>query len=153
EITKNLTRPRPLSHHQLPTQPPETPARPIPRPALTGSAEFAKPLIPALPGPLESAVIYYDPGGLVPGRDDAEIPPLADLFVGIDRCDPHPQTLTIPAQLDQLAGFLRPNGQLVNLCDGLCDGHDPHGAFVPYEIPGGAAQPCMPPPYATRAFV
>jgi len=132
--------------HQVSNQASEITARTMHLPSLIGSAEFAKPLIPDLPGPLESAVIYYDPGGLVPGRDDAEIPPLADLFVGIDRCDPHPQTLTIPAQLDQLAGFLRPNGQLVNLCDGLCDGHDSHGAFLPYEIPGGAAQPCMPPP-------
>ena len=132
--------------HQVSNQASEITARTMRLPILIGSAEFGKPLIPDLPGPLDSAVIYYDPGGLVPGRDDAEIPALADLFVGVDQCDPHAATLTIPAQLDQLAAFLKPGGQLVNLCDGLCDGHDSHGDFLPYEIPGGDAQPCMVPP-------
>lgn len=130
--------------HQVSNQASEIAARTMHLPSLIGSAEPGKPLIPDLPGPLDSAVIVYDPGGLVPGVDDPEIPPLGPNFVQVDQCDPHAATLTIPAQLDQLAGFLKPDGQLVNLCDGLCDGHDSHGDFLPYEIPNGAAEPCMP---------
>jgi hypothetical protein len=130
--------------HQVSNQASEIAARTMRLPNLIGSAEFGKPGIPDLPGPLDSAVIYYDPGGLVPGVDDAFIPPLADLFVGINQCDPHAETLTIPAQLDQLAAFFQPDGQLTNLCDGLCDGHDSHGNFLPYEIPHGNAAPCHP---------
>jgi len=129
--------------HQVSNQASEITARTLKLPNLIGSAESGKPGIPDLPGPLDSAVIYYDPGGLVVGRDDAEIPPLADLFVAVDQCDPHAATLTIPAQLDQLAAFLQPNGQLVNFCDGICDGKDAQGDFLPAEIPGGASQPCM----------
>jgi hypothetical protein len=132
--------------HQVSNQASEITARTMRLPSLIGSAEPGKPLIPDLPGPLDSAVIVYDPGGLVPGVDNAEIPPLAPGFVQDDQCDPHAETLTIPAQLDQLAAFLKPDGQLVNLCDGLCDGHDSRGNFLPYEIPRGAAQPCMPTP-------
>ena len=130
--------------HQVSNQASEIAARTMRLPNLIGSAEFGKPGIPDLPGPLDSAVIYYDPGGLVPGVDDAFIPPLADLFVGINQCDPHAETLTIPAQLDQLAAFFQPDGQLTNLCDGLCDGHDSYGNFLPYEIPHGNAAPCHP---------
>jgi hypothetical protein len=132
--------------HQVSNQAAEITARTLRLPALVGSAEYGKPQIPDLPGPLDSAVEYYDPGGLVPGVDDAEIPPLADLREQVDQCDPHAETLRIPAQIDQLTAFLQPGGEISNFCDGLCNGKDADGNWLPYEIPGGAAEPCMPTP-------
>ena len=130
--------------HQVSNQASEIMARTLEIPSLVGSAEFGKPLIPDLPGPLESALVYYDAGGLVPGVHDDSIPPLENRRVFIDSCDPHSERLRTPASLDQLFAFLDANGTIENFCDGLCDGKDSQGVDLPYEIPRGAAHACTP---------
>jgi hypothetical protein len=130
--------------HQVSNQASEIMARTLGIPSLIGSAEFGKPLIPDLPGPLASALVYYDAGGLVPGIHDDYIPPLENRRVFIDQCDPHSDRLRTPASLDQLFAFLDANGSIENFCDGRCDGKDARGDDFPYEIPGGAAHACVP---------
>jgi hypothetical protein len=132
--------------HQVSNQASEILARTLGLPSLVGSAEPGKPGIPDRAGPLDSALVYYDAGGLVPGVHDAYIPPLANQRVEIDECDPHSERLATPASLDQLFAFLQPDGEIVSFCDGLCDGRDGNGDYLPYEIPRGAAEPCIPAP-------
>ena len=56
-----------------------------------------------------------------------------------NRCDPHGLRGLIPASVDQLLGFLTPDGKIENFCaDGVCDASEPN------EIPFGAATPCDP---------
>ena len=130
--------------HQVSNQASEIMARTLRIPSLEGTAEPDKPGIPVLPGPLDSALVYYDSGALVPGVDDQDIPPLMNRRVARGRCDPHSARLTTPASLDQLSTFLQPDGEIVNFCDGICDGRDSLGNFHPPEIPGGADEPCDP---------
>jgi hypothetical protein len=130
--------------HQVSNQASEIAARTLRLPSLVGSAEPGKPGIPDLAGPLESALVYYDAGGLVPGVHDPYIPPLDNRRVEIDQCDPHSERLATPASIDQLFAFLQPGGVIENFCDGACDGRDSLGERYPYEIPRGAAEPCIP---------
>ena len=132
--------------HQVSNQASEITARTLRLPNLVGSAEPGKAGIPDLEGPLDSALVYYDAGGLVPGVHDAYIPPLDNRRVEIDECDPHSERLATPASIDQLTAFLQPGGQIENFCDGLCDGRDGGGDYDPYEIPFGDPFPCMPVP-------
>jgi hypothetical protein len=132
--------------HQVSNQASEITARTLRIPSLVGSAEPGKPGIPDLEGPLDSALVYYDAGGLVPGIQDDYIPPLDNRRVAIDECDPHSERLATPASIDQLVAFLQPGGQIENFCDGLCDGRDGGGDFYDYEIPFGDAVPCIPIP-------
>jgi len=130
--------------HQVSNQASEILARTLGIPSLVGSAEPGKPLIPDEEGPLDSALVYYDAGGLVPGVHDLDIPPLTNRRVARGQCDPHSERLATPASLDQLAAFLQPDGRVLNFCDGLCDGRDALGDPLPYEIPFGDPAPCVP---------
>ncbi len=132
--------------HQVSNQASEIMARTLRIPSLVGSAEPGKPGIPDLPGPLDSALVYYDAGGLDPALHPADVPPLDNRRVARGNCDPHSSRLTTPASLDQLFTFLQPSGEIVNFCDGVCDGRDGFGARLPDEIPGGADEPCLPDP-------
>jgi hypothetical protein len=84
------------------------------------------------PDGLDSAYVIYDTGSFDvfdPAYDEV-VPPLANLFPsGV--CDPHGRQFIIPASLDQLAAFLRPDGAIFNFCDGVCD------ASSNYERPDG----------------
>jgi hypothetical protein len=132
--------------HQVSNQASEILARTLRIPSLIGSAEPGKPGIPDLEGPLDSALVYYESGGLDPVLHPLDVPPLDNRRVQRGQCDPHSARLTTPASLDQLFAFLQPDGVIWNLCDGLCDGRDALGAPLPDEIPGGASQPCLPDP-------
>jgi len=76
--------------------------------------------------------LIYDTGSFDvfdPAYDEV-VPPLANLFPS-SVCDPHGRQFIIPASLDQLAAFLRPDGAIFNFCDGVCD------ASSNYERPDG----------------
>jgi hypothetical protein len=95
--------------------------------------------IPDRDGPLDSAYVMFDTGAfdLFNPAEQQFIPPLANLIPS-DKCDPHGDRPTIPAGIKMLANFLQPGGQVVNMCNGICDAGEPD------EIAGGAAAPCDP---------
>lgn len=109
---------------------------------LDGSVETNLPLVPDASGPVDSAHVLYDTGGFVLGEDDAFIPPLANDVPSGDGggCNPHGNVAFIPAAINQLIAFLRPDGVIENFCNGLCD------AEGPLELPDGRAQRCDPTP-------
>jgi hypothetical protein len=87
---------------------------------------------------LDSAYVVWDTGSfdVFDPRYDAVIPPLANR-IGSPVCDPHGEPrLSIPASLEQLAGFLRPAGSIRNTCgdDGVCN------ASSDEERPGGVSE-------------
>lgn len=128
-------------HDQLVSnQATEIAARTLGLPSLIGSILPGLPLIPDLEGPLPSALVFYDAGAFDPSNPAHRpfIPPLANVQPVINRCDPHGRQAFTPAAIDQLFEFLRPDGQVVNFCNGLCD------AGEPYELPFGGARPCDP---------
>ncbi len=95
---------------------------------------------------LDSAYVVWDAGSfdVFDPRYDAVIPPLSNR-IGSSVCDPHGgPRLSIPASLEQLAGFLRPGGAIANTCrdDGFCN------ASSDEERPGGvpAEELCDPLP-------
>ena len=110
---------------------------------LEGSLQRGLAGMPDTTGPQESAYVVYDTGSydVDNPQHQAFIPPLVNRPppVDDDRCDPHPLRGLIPASVEQLLGFLTPDGQIENFCaDGVCDASEPH------EIPRGAATPCDP---------
>jgi hypothetical protein len=99
--------------------------------------------MPDTTGPQDSGYIVYDTGSYDVSDPTHRrfIPPLGNRppLVDDNRCDPHPLRGLIPASIDQLLGFLTPDGQIENFCaDGVCDASEPN------EIPRGAAEPCDP---------
>ena len=94
----------------------------------------------------DAEAVVWDAGSfdLFDPRYDAVIPPLSNQ-IGSPVCDPHGgPRLSIPASLEQLAGFLRPGGAITNTCrdDGFCN------ASSDEERPGGvpAEELCDPLP-------
>ncbi len=129
-----------LYDQQVSNQATEIAARTLGLPSLIGSILPNRPLIPDEPGPLPSALVFYDTGSFDPNNpaDAPFIPPLANLQPQPNHCDPHELQAFIPAALQQMLTFLQPGGQVVNYCNGLCDAGDPT------EIPYGNATPCNP---------
>lgn len=118
----------------------EIAARTLKLPNLIGSILPERPGIPDLEGPLSSGLVYYDSAAFDP-TNPAEvpfIPPLTNVQPVQNRCDPHGRQAFTPAAIDQLFEFLRPGGQILNFCNGLCD------AGEPSELPFGGARPCNP---------
>ena len=108
---------------------------------LEGSALRGVAGIPDSVGPQSSAVVVYDTGSFdVTNPAHARfIPPLTNRPAVPNRCDPHPLRGYIPDSVEQLLGFLTPDGVIENFCaDGVCDASEPN------EIPFGAAEPCAP---------
>ena len=66
----------------------------------------------------------YDTGAFDlfdPAQHAPFIPPLSNLIPsGV--CDPHGDRPRIPAGIRMLTNFLRPGGQIENICNGVCDG-------------------------------
>ena len=126
---------------QVSNQASEIAARSLGLPSLRGSLQARLVGIPdrrAGPRGLDSAYVVWDAGSfdVFDPRYDAVIPPLANR-IGSPLCDPHGATrLSIPASLEQLAGFLRPGGTIANSCrdDGFCN------ASSDEERPGGVAE-------------
>ncbi len=121
---------------QVSNQCTEIAARTLGLPNLEGSIQQGLVDIPDVAGPVDSAYLTWHLGELdiLNPAQAAHIPPLANLFPdGV--CDPHPRRPTVPAGIRQIDAFLRPDGQIMNFCDGLCDGS------VPAERPAG---PCTP---------
>jgi hypothetical protein len=120
-------------------------ARTLGLPNLQGSCRYGLTGIADEPGPLSSAVVYYDTGSY--DLDNPEhapfVPPLANLPALADdpRCDPHQTRFAIPASLDQMRAFLQPGGLIESFCTGPCDAREPA------EIPFGDELPCEPPAY------
>jgi hypothetical protein len=109
-----------------------------------GIPDVAPPLGPGGPG-FVGASIWYDAGMYGDLGDPAVAafaPPLANRSVA-SPCDPHGRTLQIPAEVRQITTFLD-DGGIDSFCDGLCDARATAGGYEPFEIPGGAAQPCSP---------
>ena len=97
--------------------------------------------IPDQEGPLDSAYVMFDTGpfDLFNPAHQPFIPPLANVIPsGV--CNPHGDRARIPDGIRMLINFLRPDGQIENFCNDICD------AGQPDEIPGGAAMPCNPVP-------
>jgi hypothetical protein len=117
-------------------------ARTLGLPNLRGSCRQALPGIDDQPGPLSSAVAFYDTGSYDPDNPEHGpfIPPLANLPAAVDDpyCNPHLTRFAIPASLGQMRAFLQPGGHIDSLCSGLCD------AGEPAEIPFGHESPCKP---------
>ncbi|HEY8430079.1 MAG TPA: hypothetical protein VIL20_16970 [Sandaracinaceae bacterium] len=111
-----------------------------------GIEDVAPPLAPDEPGFIGAAA-WYDAGmygDLSNPTLAAFAPPLTNEF-RFSPCDPHSETLKIPALVRQLRTFLDGEG-IHNFCDGTCDGLATTGGFEPFELPDGAAQPCNPLP-------
>jgi len=103
----------------------EVMARSIGVPGLVGSALPELTEIGSVEGPLSSAYIVYGTG--IDPKNPEHAPflvPLANLSAGERICEPHGLILT-PAYFRQLVNFLRPNGEIVNTCNGQCDAQDP----------------------------
>jgi hypothetical protein len=125
---------------QVSNQCSEAAARTMQLPNLVpGSIQRALQGIEDREGPLDSAYVMWDPGAfdIFNPAHQPFIPPLANVIPS-DVCDPHGDRPRIPASIRQLAQFLQPGGQVVNTCNGLCDGGEPD------EIAGGAAESCDP---------
>jgi hypothetical protein len=97
--------------------------------------------IPDAEGPLDSAYVMYDTGAfdLFDPAHQPFIPPLANLIPS-PVCDPHGDRPRIPDGIRMLTNFLRPDGQIENFCNDICDAGEPD------EIANGAATPCNPTP-------
>jgi hypothetical protein len=110
---------------------------------LEGSLQRGLPGIPDTTGAQESAYVVFDTGSYDLANDAHRrfIPPIGNRPPLFDdnRCDPHNQRQVIPASIDQLLGFLTPDGGIENFCaDGVCDASEPN------ELPRGATVPCDP---------
>jgi hypothetical protein len=104
-----------------------------------GSLVSGMPQIPDQSGPLSSAYVMYDTATFELSQPGPWIPPLANLIPESNPCDPHgDRRPTIPASLQQVSHFLRPDGLIENFCHDTCDAGDP------FEIPLGG--PCDPSP-------
>jgi hypothetical protein len=107
---------------------------------LEGSLQRGLPGMRDKTGPQDSAYVIYDTGSYDldnPGHQ-LFIPPIVNRAPRPNRCDPHGLRGFIPASIDQLRGFLTPDGKIENFCaDGVCDASEPN------EIPFGAAEPCV----------
>ncbi|HYD49859.1 MAG TPA: hypothetical protein VEB21_15990, partial [Terriglobales bacterium] len=118
----------------------ELAARTLGLPNIEGSILMNLPGIPDVTGPQPSGLMFYDTAAFDPNNPAhlPFIPPLADLPPALNRCDPHRSQAYTPAAVDQLFEFLRPNGEVLNFCHGLCD------AGEPYEVPYNGNRPCNP---------
>jgi pimeloyl-ACP methyl ester carboxylesterase len=118
----------------------EITARTLKVPSLVGSVLPERPLIPDLEGPLSSALVMYDTGVFDPSNPAHVpfIPPLANVQPVENGCDPHRRQAFTPVAIEQLFEFLRPDGEVVNFCNGLCD------AGEAAELPYGGLRPCDP---------
>lgn len=108
---------------------------------LEGSVMRGLPGMPDTTGPQDSAYVVYDTGSfdVTNPAHTRFIPPLRNRPAQPNTCDPHGRRGFIPASVDQLLGFLTPDGQIANFCaDGVCDASEPN------EIPFGADVPCNP---------
>jgi hypothetical protein len=91
------------------------------------------------------AAIYYD-FGMYGDLSDPLLrdfaPPLANATAS-SRCDPHGRTSSTGAAVRQITSWLD-DGLIESFCDGVCDAVATGGGFEPFEIPGGAPEPCDP---------
>ena len=123
---------------QVSNQASEITARTLNLPNLIpGSLVSGMPQIPDLPGPLASAYAMYDTATFELSQPGPWIPPLANLIPESNHCDPHGERRpTIPASLQQVSHFFRPDGVIENFCHDTCDAGDA------FEIPlGGRCDP------------
>jgi hypothetical protein len=126
---------------QVSNQASEIAARSLGIPSLRGSLQARLVGIPdrrAGSRGLDSAYVVWDAGSfdVFDPSHDAVIPPLSNR-IGSGVCDPHGgPRISIPASLEQLAGFLRPGGAIANTCgdDGFCN------ASSDEERPGGVSE-------------
>jgi hypothetical protein len=137
---KNILMTAAFLDQQVSNQATEISARTLGLPSLVGSLQSGLAEIPDQEGPLPSALVTYDTGSFDLDNPEHEpfIPKLANLQAEPNDCDPHGLQGLIPAALDQLREFLRPGGQVVNFCNGICD------AGEPLELPNGLDEPCDP---------
>ena len=103
----------------------EVAARSFGIPSLVGSAQPGLVGMDDVAGPLESAYVVYGTG-INPQNPEHSpfLTPLANLSAGERVCEPHGLILT-PAYFRQLVNFLRPGGEIINTCTGICDAQDP----------------------------
>ena len=135
--------------HQLSNMATEIDARTLGVPNLVGSFTPGKTGIPDLPGPLPSAFVGYNTGGLDPANPlhAPHIPPNSNLQIpaGLEgKCDPHTRAGVIPALVRQVLVSLQSGGEIENFCNGLCDADGtltPNGLRL--ETPEGKP-PCDP---------
>lgn len=129
-----------LHDHLVSNQATELAARTLGLSSLVGSILPGLPGIPDADGPLASGLVFYDAKAFDPNdpRHVPFIPPLQNIPPELNGCDPHGRQAFIPAAIEQLFGFLRPSGEIVNHCNGPCDGGEP------YELPFGGQRPCNP---------
>lgn len=122
--------------HQVSNTCSEIAARTMGLPNLIGSIMQEIPGIPDMPGPLDSAYVLTDIGeiDILNPAHVASVPPLANL-TATGGCDPHGRRSSTLASVLQFREFLQPGGQIVNLCDGICDG------ATPDEQPANACVP------------
>ena len=88
---------------------------------------------------LPSALAIYDTGyfDIFDPAHAPFLPALANLIPST-KCDPHGvPRLGIPASVQQLNAFLRPDGSVFNFCDGACD------AAIPSEQPPASCDPLL----------
>ena len=104
----------------------------VPGSLVSGLAE-----IPDHSGPLSSAYVMYDTATFELSQPGPWIPPLANLIPESNPCDPHgDRRPTIPASLQQVSHFFRPDGVIDNFCHDTCDAGDT------FETPlGGRCDP------------
>jgi hypothetical protein len=108
---------------------------------LEGSLQRGLVGMPDTTGPQESAYVVYDTASfdLANPAHAPFIPPLVNRPPTRNHCDPHGRRGFIPASLEQLVGFLTPDGKIENFCaDGVCDASEPN------ERPADDLEPCDP---------
>lgn len=109
-------------------------------PSLVGSVKPGLVSIDDVAGPLDSAYVLFGTG--IDPTNPAHAPfltPLANLSSGIRACEPHMLVLN-PAYFRQAARFLRPGGDIVNTCEGVCDAQQP----LETPLAAGACDPLAP---------
>jgi hypothetical protein len=127
---------------QVSNQATEIMARSLGIPNLAGSIQEGLPGIPdadAGATGLPSALAIYDTGyfDIFDPAYAPFIPPLSNQIPST-KCDPHGlPRLSIPASVQQLNAFLRPDGRVFNYCDGACD------AAIPSEQPSASCDPLL----------
>jgi len=103
----------------------EVMARSLGVPGLVGSALTGLVGIDDVAGPLSSAYVVFGTG--IDPKNPEHAPflvPLANISPGVRSCEPHGLILN-PAFFRQTARFLRPDGEIVNTCEGQCDAQNP----------------------------
>ena len=116
----------------------------------SGSAISGRLGIPDVPGPLSAdagkfkgAAVWHDLGMYdLENPDDLPfVPPLSNQDA-TSGCDPHGRSFRTGAAASQITTWFE-TGEIVDTCDGLCDGNATAGGFAPFELFEGT-EPCDP---------